>query len=173
MSRKKKVKKISFSPQKVVLVILMAAIVFVFALILMRINKENKTKEPSTQEVGQAKNLEVETKELKQVPDSFPKDFPIYRNSEVDSAFVAEGEEVNAQSVIWTTEDSFNSVVSFYRSNLTSKSWDYEETLNEEDSFLFSFEKDEIFGFAGIGETGEGITVISVTIGAKFDAPSM
>lgn len=171
MTKKKKEKKVRLPTQKILLI---AAGVFVLALILIqgrsRFTKKQAEKESEVQitEVEQ-----VETTELKEVPDSFPKDFPIYPRSEVDSAFVAEGEEVDAQSVVWITNDSFENVIGYYKSSLSSSGWKIDETLDEEDSYLFSFEKESIFGFAGIGETEEGITVISVTVGVRLSAPSM
>lgn len=52
------------------------------------------------------------------IPDTFPKDFPIYPNSTVTSSWVSNNFELTL-----TTKDNIDKVISYYQENLKSNGW--------------------------------------------------
>ena len=101
------------------------------------------------------------------LPESFPKDFPVYSGAKLVNSFSASGEEGDGVSVIWETGDSFDKVTAFYKTKLTESGWKVESTFEQKDSFTSSFKKGEVGGFIGV-TIGDGNKVtISVTIGVK------
>lgn len=101
------------------------------------------------------------------LPDSFPKDFPVYPGAKLVNSFSAKGEEGDGVSVVWETGDSFDKVTDFYKKKLQEDGWKVESTFEQKDSFTSSFKKGEVGGFIGVTVGDGGKVTISVTIGVK------
>ncbi len=101
------------------------------------------------------------------LPESFPKDFPVYSGAKLVSSFSASGEGGDGVSVVWETGDSFDKVTDFYKKKLQEDGWKVESTFEQKDSFTSSFKKGEVEGFIGITLGEGGKATISVTIGVK------
>ncbi len=101
------------------------------------------------------------------LPESFPKDFPVYTGAKLVNSFSASGEEGDGISVVWETSDSFDKVTDFYKKKLPEDGWKVESTFEQKDSFTSSFKKGEVGGFIGVTIGDEGKVTISVTIGVK------
>lgn len=101
------------------------------------------------------------------LPESFPKDFPVYPGARLVNSFSAEGEEGDGVSVVWESGDSFDKVSDFYRKKLQEDGWKVESTFEQKDSFTSSFKKGEVGGFIGVTIGDEGKVTVSVTIGIK------
>jgi len=101
------------------------------------------------------------------LPESFPKDFPVYPGAKLVSSFSAKGEEGDGVSVVWETGDSLDKVSSFYKKALTENGWKVESTFEQNGSFTSTFKKAETGGFVGATAEEGGKVTISVTIGVK------
>jgi len=101
------------------------------------------------------------------LPESFPKDFPVYTGAKLVSSFSAKGDEGDGVSVVWETGDSFDKVTDFYKKKLQEDGWKVESTFEQKDSFTSSFKKGEVEGFIGVTIGEGGKVTISVTIGVK------
>lgn len=105
----------------------------------------------------------VSYKEAK-LPDTFPKDFPVYENSVLTGSWSNSGSEGNASSVLWETDNTVEKVISFYKEGLPDLSWEVMATFENQDSATLSFKKDEVSGMLGVTSGGERKkTSISVT----------
>lgn len=105
--------------------------------------------------------------------ESFPVDFPVYPDSEIESSSIAEGSEREAISVAWTADGSLSEVSEYYKVELEREGWEALSTFEDEESVIFSFEKEQSYGFIGIGKKDSDKVIISVTIGAKFERPTI
>lgn len=101
------------------------------------------------------------------LPESFPKDFPVYSGAKLVNSFSASGEGGDGVSVVWETGDSFDKVTDFYKKKLQEDGWKVESTFEQKDSFTSSFKKGEVGGFMGVTLGEGGKATISVTIGVK------
>jgi len=101
-----------------------------------------------------------------ELPEGFPKDFPVYPGAKVVSSFTANTDGKDGMSVVWETGDSVEAVSGFYKSNLVANGWKVSATFEQGDSTTTSFEKEGWGGFMGITST-EGKTTISATVGVK------
>lgn len=128
----------------------------------------NKLPQKPTEETQEDRggSQEFSLEEASNLPDIFPKDFPVYKRSEVSSSFIAKGDNTQGVSVIWETEDSQREVFAFYQRELESTGWQITSKFEKEDSFTISFNKEKMSGFIGIARVDER-TVIAVTIGIK------
>jgi hypothetical protein len=102
---------------------------------------------------------------LDSLPEGFPESFPIYQSAELQDSWEASGNTTRGISVVWTTDDSVNSVYGFYSTNLTNYSWEIVSEYKQQGSNTITFQKEEISGFVGITRGEEGKTLISVTMG--------
>jgi len=93
-------------------------------------------------------------------------DFPVYSGATLESSYTTEGDR-KAKSFFWKTDDSIYEVSSFYKKELENGNWEITSNVENDNSFTYSFTKDEMFGFIGIGEGERNLTVISVTIGLR------
>lgn len=102
----------------------------------------------------------------RELPESFPKDFPTYPEATLVNSWTATGNTTEGVSVVWQTPDSLSIVSEYYQGELEKSGWT--AIVNKEgDSATITFEKDKVSGFIGITK-GEGdITVISVTLGIE------
>lgn len=105
--------------------------------------------------------------EEKKLPESFPKDFPVYPVSDLINSWTASGNETKGLSVVWETQDSVSQVSKFYKEELPNAKWTISSSYQLDDSSTFSFEKENISGFVGVTKGKEGRTAISVTIGVR------
>ena len=101
-----------------------------------------------------------------ELPEGFPKDFPVYPGAKVVSSFTANTDGKDGMSVAWETGDSVEAVSGFYKSNLVTNGWKVSATFEQGDSTTTSFEKEGWGGFMGVTST-EGKTTISATVGVK------
>lgn len=101
------------------------------------------------------------------MPESFPKDFPVYSGATLKSSFTATGEDTKGTSVVWETGDGVDKVSDFYKSELAKKGWKIVSTFEQEGTTTLTFEKEGVGGFLGIAKGEGGKTAISVTVGVE------
>ena len=99
-----------------------------------------------------------------ELPENFPKDFPIYPEAKLISSWTASGEETEGLSLVWETNDSIDKVSAYYKEKLTESGWKLSLTAEVEDSITLAFEKNDTGGFLGI-TTEDSKTIISLTLG--------
>lgn len=100
------------------------------------------------------------------LPDGFPKDFPIYTGAKLTSSWTTNGESGKGISVVWETTDSADKVQAFYKDKLPQSGWKIDNEFAQESMQTISFEKDNVSGFIGLTESNQKLT-ISVTFGIK------
>jgi len=102
------------------------------------------------------------------LPDSFPKDFPIYPGAKLTGSFSANGEgSSKGLSVVWESSDDSSKVGEYYKTGLVAAGYKIISDLSTDDSTTLSFEKDGSSGFLGVTRDNQGRTAISVTLGTK------
>ena len=101
------------------------------------------------------------------MPESFPKDFPVYSGATLKSSFTATGADTKGTSVVWETGDSADKVAGFYKGELVKKGWKIVSTFEQEGTTTLTFEKEGVGGFLGIAKGEGGKTAISVTVGIE------
>ena len=99
-----------------------------------------------------------------ELPDDFPKDFPVYKNATLVSKWSSTDEEASGMSVMWETEDSVVKVSEFYKDELVKADWKITSTFSQEESSIFTLEKGETEGHLGITKTDDKVS-ISITFG--------
>lgn len=109
---------------------------------------------------------EISFEERGELPDNFPKDFPVYPKSKLVGTWSADGEDIKGLSLVWETDDSVEEVSGYYNRELEASGWKVTFSTKAEGSVALSFEKDKNSGFVGI-TTEDGKTIISVTLGVK------
>jgi hypothetical protein len=123
----------------------------------------NKEKTASLEKAGEKPVLTTS----KDLPEGFPKDFPVYPQSTLEDSWTALGNSTKGISVIWVTKGAVKDVYDFYKENLQKGGWEISSEYSQEESSTVTFEKENISGFVGITK-GEGAkTLISVTMGIK------
>ena len=126
---------------------------------------------------GDGKDITIKTDkgELKidsggSLPDSFPKDFPIYPGAKITGSFSTSGTgETNnskGSSVVWETGDDAAKVAAYFKSELVKAGYKIITEYSQDDNTTLTFEKDSVSGFIGVGDS-DAKTAISVTIGTK------
>jgi len=101
-----------------------------------------------------------------ELPEDFPKDFPIYDNSKLVSKWSSTNEENEGISVILETGDDLSKVSDYYKTKLEKEGWTITSTFSQEDSSVFSFEKGDTEGILGITNAEDKVS-ISITISNK------
>ncbi len=101
-----------------------------------------------------------------ELPEDFPKDFPIYPEAELTSSWSASGEETEGISLIWETGDSVGKVSEYYKKELVDGGWKLSFSTETEDTVTVGFEKNDSSGFLGITIEEEKTTIL-VTLGVK------
>ena len=96
------------------------------------------------------------------LPDNFPKDFPVYKNAQLISKWSSESEEDMGLSIMWETDDELKKVAEYYKTELLKNNWETISTYEQEDSFVYTLEKDTKECLLGITEA-EDKTNISAT----------
>jgi len=88
------------------------------------------------------------------VPDTFPKDFPIYKGAKVKSSL--SGAQAGKQNGFWltmSTPDEAEKVVSFYKSELTKNDWVTDSTFTANEVTNFGVSKGAWKGSLSVGKT--------------------
>lgn len=144
-----------------ILVIIAAVLIVIVGAALVSYAKYKK------QEIGVNSNSIQENKdELKGEEGGIPSDFPVYPEAVIESSYSTEGDK-KATSVVWKTDANVSEVSAFYKKELENGDWTITSNIENENSNTYSFEKDDKFGFIGIGKGEGGVTIISVTIGLR------
>lgn len=163
--------------KKTVIIVLSFVAVFVVVgtIVIIRGTTGSSTQqgEDGDKESVSSDQRDPSTSSGQSLPADFPEDFPIYPEAKIESAFTSKGDEVKAMSVIWMASDSLDSVSAYYTSELARAGWIVNSTLEDESSVTLSFEKAGEQGFIGIGKQDDGFVIISVTIGASFERPTI
>lgn len=90
------------------------------------------------------------------VPDSFPKDFPIYPNSKVTGSFSTNGkDDTKGSSVVWESSDTTAKVSEFYKNELPKAGYTIVTDYTSGDTMTLTFEKSGTSGFIGVGSSDE------------------
>lgn len=101
-----------------------------------------------------------------ELPEGFPKDFPIYSGSKLISKWSSTSEGNEGTSIVLETNDSLSKVSDYYKTELEKSGWKSTSTFSQDDSVVFSFEKGEKQGILAITKTEEKLS-ISITISNK------
>lgn len=99
-----------------------------------------------------------------ELPEDFPKDFPVYKNATLISKWSSTDKEESGTSVMWETEDSVAKVSDFYKEELVKAGWKIISTFSQEESSIFTIEKEETEGYLAIAKTDNKVN-ISITFG--------
>ncbi len=103
------------------------------------------------------------------VPDTFPKDFPIYPGSKVTSSL--SGAQAGKSNGFWltmTTPDGSESVVSFYKNELTKNGWTVDSTFTANDMTTQGVSKDTWKGSLSMGKSSsDSETQIVIILGQE------
>lgn len=158
----------------IILLIVFIVAVGAFQLLKNKNNSEVNRLQKENLNAVDSENIEegLITEEHDGIPNDFPENFPLYPNAKVDSAFSTVGDEVKAQSIVLITSDQLGKVEDFYKRELVNNNWKFEITEDDRDTTIFSFNRNEVEGFMAIGGTKDA-TVISITVGAEYNQPSM
>ena len=145
-------KKINMISKKFILILFLVLLIPVGFIILKNIvfNSGNKNQEIS--ERGQ-ENIPDGNQNIN-LPDNFPKDFPVFEKSTLMAA-------------IWEATSTVGEVLAFYQNNLLSNGWKVNVESQEENFVTISVVKDNISGFIAISKGEENKVVISVALGLK------
>jgi hypothetical protein len=85
------------------------------------------------------------------LPDSFPKDFPVYPGAKITG--VLSGSEQGKSTGAWvtlTTADSADKVIAYYKANLKSNGWEEKATYSSGDTTTQTVAKGTMSGTVGI-----------------------
>ncbi|HJX59274.1 hypothetical protein A2V61_01115 [Candidatus Woesebacteria bacterium RBG_19FT_COMBO_47_8] len=97
----------------------------------------------------------------------FPDDFPIYPGATLKSSSSTETDGKKGISALWTTADPQDKVAEFFKSNLEALGWKITNSFGGKGFSNYSFEKELVKGFIGVGVGEKGTTAISVTLGIE------
>lgn len=101
-----------------------------------------------------------------EVPETFPKDFPLYPGAKVTSSLSGgKNSEGNGFWLTLMTPDSFEKVASFYKSAFTGSGWTVEATaMYTENNSTQTVTKGNLSGSLSIvkGDNGEGTQIVIV-----------
>jgi hypothetical protein len=100
------------------------------------------------------------------LPDNWPSDAPKYPNASIQysgSSNPQTGEEGSA--IVFTTSDTLQNVVDFYKKELASSGWKIEQTANVGSSTVISAAKDTRTLGVYISDAGNGQVSVTVGIG--------
>lgn len=102
-----------------------------------------------------------------ELPKSFPKDFPVYKNATViSSASNVQQENVNGQLVIFSTKDGLDKVVPFYKKELASKGWEITSSFDSDSVQTWAVTKGTTEGTVSITSAPDQ-TTIQIALGEK------
>jgi hypothetical protein len=147
-----------------VLILFVIALLVAVTGMVLRSTINNSTSPASTDETSDF---------VEEQSSNLPEDFPVFPGAELESSYDSKGDGVEAISVIWIAQGSLKEISDFYREGLQSRGWEVESVLEDEESVTFSFERGDSFGFVGLGKQDGESVIISVTIGARFERPTI
>jgi hypothetical protein len=99
------------------------------------------------------------------LPDSFPDDFPIYPDAELEGAFTGEQEGIEGTVATWRTGDDFQDVVDFYEREFEEGPWTTTASGSATGSNFWSVENpgsDQV-GYVAVSQ-GDEVSIIA-TVG--------
>lgn len=101
------------------------------------------------------------------IPDTFPKDFPVYPGSKVTSSLSGTGtEEKNGFWLTLTTQDAFDKVAAYYKTNLKSNGWKTSSTLETATNLTLAVGKGTLEGTLTVGREADAKeTTILIILG--------
>ncbi len=104
-----------------------------------------------------------------EVPQNFPKDFPLYPSAQVTSSLSGGKDQGKGFWLTLTTKDSFETVVSYYKNALTGNGWSVEATaMFTENSSTQTVKKGDLSGSLSIMKGGDGgETQIVIVLGEE------
>lgn len=101
------------------------------------------------------------------LPDTFPKDFPIYQGAKVvSSASNIQQEKTNGLLVIFTTTDGLDKVVPFYKNGLNTNGWTITSSFDSDTVQTWAVTKGSLEGSVSITSQKDQ-TTIQVALGDK------
>lgn len=111
---------------------------------------------------GQTVNVGANT-----VPDTFPKDFPVYQGAKVAAAVSnSQPGEDNGFFVTFTTQDGLDKVVPFYKNGLSANRWTTTSSFDSDTLQTWEIAKGSLQGSISITSEKEQ-TTIAVILGEK------
>lgn len=104
-----------------------------------------------------------------EVPDTFPKDFPLYPGAKVTSSL--SGEQSGKSNGFWltmTSQDSADKVLAFYKTELAKNGWTIESTFTANDMTNQTVKKGTWSGSLSVGKnSGSDETQIVIILGEE------
>lgn len=101
------------------------------------------------------------------IPETFPKDFPIYPGAKVTSSLSGSGQEKQGGFwVTFTTPDAFDAVTTFYKTNLKANGWVAKGTLETDTNLTQTVTKGKLEGSITIDRSEDAAeTTILIMLG--------
>ena len=100
------------------------------------------------------------------IPDKFPKDFPLPKDSIVDESSVKKENNVVGVSLILTSNLTLHQALDLFESDLIKNGWSYVPVSLQKESATFNFSKKGSQGFAGIVANENKVKIV-ITIVVK------
>lgn len=104
-----------------------------------------------------------------EVPDSFPKDFPLYKNAKVTSSLA--GSQAGNSNGFWltlSTPDTKDAVLAFYKTELAKNGWSIDSTFTANDMTTQSVKKGTMKGTVAVGKSSsDEETQIAIILGEE------
>jgi hypothetical protein len=116
--------------------------------------------------------VRVEQEELQQeknlfnLPDNFPDDFPLFPQAELVASDTSK-DKLEGMSAVWESDKSVEEITEFYLKNLDIKNWKFEVASSENAFSTIIISKENINGFIGITEGKAKKVVITVALGVE------
>jgi hypothetical protein len=113
---------------------------------------------------------EIKVSDSKSVPDSFPKDFPIYDGAKYQGGIETSSQGISGFYATWETGDSASKVTSFYTDKLKDGAWKVTSTVNSGDGAFTAVERKNDAtqtGFVSI-TNADGKTTIGIIVGKNL-----
>ncbi|HWA51732.1 MAG TPA: hypothetical protein VG895_01600 [Patescibacteria group bacterium] len=106
------------------------------------------------------------------IPDNFPKDFPIYPGSSVTTSLSGnQNGQGNGYWLTLNTKDSVDQVISYYKTNLQTNGWSYQDTTGSGVGTNWVVSKNDLSGYMTI-ETLNNQTSIIIVLGVASPEPA-
>ncbi|MBI5019213.1 hypothetical protein HZB58_02995 [Candidatus Gottesmanbacteria bacterium] len=98
-----------------------------------------------------------------EVPDTFPKDFPLYPGAKVTSSL--SGAESGEGSGFWltlATPDALDKVTAYYKKELAASGWNTESTFSANDTTTQGIKKGDWQGSLSIGKSDDETQIVII-----------
>lgn len=102
------------------------------------------------------------------LPEDFPKDFPVYSDAKVAGSVSGAQEGKSGYLVTFTTSDSLEKVISFYKNALAANGYTTAASFNTEQMQTWTVKKGTMEGSVSI-TADDSQTTILVTLGTKSE----